>query len=860
MNKQQIGVLNKRFTEIQRLLAAGQFELAIAQARSLQSEPSVRVAAQSMEAFALASIGQKAAALDVLKQMPDVGQIRLVEVLVMVGSAWFRLELPNKAIEYFMGAVALEPQHALANARLGACLLATGEHGKAFPYLLAAQLAMPQSAGAALNLARAYLRQAQPEKALDILSKPFADEDQESNLVLLTRLEALYALDRNEEAQALIDRQEKPSSINGTEALVNLLANRGQHDDAYAVLQRALEHFPDSIELLSLAAELAQVRGRYGEAARALRQALEHQPDSAALWAQLASLSGKRLSIDDAVEAADKALALTEGKTGLVRAQAVAAKAHVLEESGDYAGAEKLWREALDLSPNFPRAMTGLGHLLMQLGRVDEATEIFERLKSVAPMLGWSQLINARQVPEDPDVLEKMEASARRPSMEGPVRAHMLFTLASAWEKKGDYDKAWALAMQANAATKPLLPYKPDDHRARVEREIARFSRAFMDSRKAYGSQSKVPVFVLGMPRSGTTLVEQILGSHSQVFGAGELSLIPQQIQKLEAWEAKLGSGRHYPECVDDMTQDESVRFAEKLLAELQAYAPNAQRVVDKLPHNFEHVGLIKLLFPNAKILHLKREPRDVAMSNFFIDYGAKFGGMGFAYDLTWIGEQLVDHARLMQHWHAVFPGQILEVDYDALVEDVEGWAHRIIDYLDLPWEPGVLAFQSLERAVKTASVWQVRQPVYTTSKAKWKRYAAHLQPLESALAAVPEMPEPLEVPERVPGLFLTAMARLNQGDAPGAELLFGEIQTLYPRHAAAAHFQGAACYQQGKLDEASKLMTKSVRLHRGHRAWLENLLKVEMARQDTERVARLRRVLDGLADEKEMLLPEELT
>jgi hypothetical protein len=284
-----------------------------------------------------------------------------------------------------------------------------------------------------------------------------------------------------------------------------------------------------------------------------------------------------------------------------------------------------------------------------------------------------------------------------------------------------------------------------------------------MRSRSGYGSESRVPTFVLGMPRSGTTLVEQILGSHSQVFGAGELSLVPALIQKLSGWERKMGTRRDFPDCIDDMGAEESRRFAGKHLEELRSYAPDAQRIVDKLPHNFEHVGLIKLLFPNAKILHLKREPRDVAMSNYFVDYAAKFGGMGFAYDLSWIGEQLVDHQRLMDHWETVFPGEILDVDYDLLVEDVEGWARKIIDYLELPWEDGVLSFQELERAVKTASVWQVRQPVYTTSKAKWKRYADHLGSLEAALAVVPPMPKPMPLPLLPAGLFFGAMAALQE-------------------------------------------------------------------------------------------------
>jgi len=448
-------------------------------------------------------------------------------------------------------------------------------------------------------------------------------------------------------------------------------------------------------------------------------------------------------------------------------------------------------------------------------------------------------------VPDDPKVLEQMALAAHRPSLEGPVQSHILFTLASAWEKKKEYDKAWSFASEANAAAKEHLQYRPEQHRSRVEREIARFSAEFMQSRSGYGLESRVPTFVLGMPRSGTTLVEQILGSHSQVFGAGELSLIPEFIQKLSAWEMKLGTRRQYPECIDDMGLEESKRFAERHLAELQAYAPDAQRIVDKLPHNFEHVGLIKLIFPNAKILHLKREPRDVAMSNYFVDYAAKFGGMGFAYDLSWIGEQLVDHQRMMNHWHKVFPGQILEVDYDLLVEDVEGWAHTIIDYLGLPWEEGVLSFQELDRAVKTASVWQVRQPVYTTSKAKWKRFEQYLDPLEAALAEIPPLPDPLPLPKVEPALFLKGMDYLQKGEAAQAEGTFRTMLQARPAHAAAHHFLGACLYQQGKIDEARKEMRRSLELQRGQVQWMENLAALEEHAGNSEAAGKLREAVE---------------
>ncbi|MBF0471429.1 MAG: sulfotransferase [Gammaproteobacteria bacterium] len=852
LSSRKVSEINQRFVRLQQLLGAGDYETVITESRQLAQQPPLQVAARALEAMAHAFKGDGEAAVALLKQIPEPEKIQQHEVLLTIASAWMRLNVPRRAIPLFRATLKLKADHPLAHARLGAMLLATGAVEKAMPHLQKALEALPHSSGVRLNLARAYLEQKQPEQALAILP-PLPEQkekDGDDELYELTRNEALFALDREEEASSSLREFSKKASAESLAQSVNLLSSRGQYDQAVEVLREGIERYPDAVELLILAADLAEVRGRFGEAGRWLRLALEKQPEEASVWSKLALLSGKRLSLGDAVEAAEKAMSLTEGE-GIKpsqRALALSAKAHITEEGGDLAQAEVYYRQALQLLPSFSRALTGLGQLLMQLGRVEEAVGLFEQLKDVAPFAAWSHLINARQLPDDPDILEQMDRAARRPSLEGPVRSHLLFTLASAWEKKGEYDKAWALATEANAATKTLLPYSAEDHRKRIEREMARFSSEFITSRNDFGDPSEVPVFILGMPRSGTTLVEQILGSHSQVFGAGELSLIPQQIQKLEAWEFKLGSGRHYPECIDDMTAEESRRFAQKLLAELQAYDPDAKRVVDKLPHNFEHIGLIKLLFPNARILHLKREPRDVAMSNYFIDYGAKFGGMGFAYDLTSIGEQLVDHQRLLDHWHQVFPGQILEVDYDLLVEDVEGWAHQIIEYLGLEWEPGVLAFQELDRAVKTASVWQVRQPVYTTSKAKWKRYESHLEPLNSALAQQPEPPEMMAVPAVEPGLFLKGMAALQQGEGVAAENIFRQLLEIAPDHAAGIHFLGGALFMQGKLDEASEAMNRSIKRHRGHRTWLENLLKVEQARGDSERVEQLQKRLERAA------------
>lgn len=819
---------NTQLLQINQLIAEGKFQQAETQAIALKTQAVTQRPASALLALALAmqnAVEQCRTELQALGQ-PD--QNDKAETLLTVGSAAFRIGLLKPALVYLTQAEQQAPTHPLVNARLGACLLAAGQPLKARPYIEKAAQLMPDSGGNLLNLAHLQTELKEFDNALKTLELAAVQPDTEKDILNSLRTEVLTRLGQTEKALQELRTQAQSGKPKDVVALVEHLTATGQHDEAWQTLREALEQNADDTQLLELAAELSQVKGRYGEADRYLSRALAVAPENAALWRRRAMLAGRRLSKEMARQAADKALEFTREKPAPEQALSLSAHAHVLSEENQLDKAQDAYKQALQLNPQCVPALRGLGQLLMQLGHVEEATALYENLSKIAPIQGWSQLIHARELPDDEAVLDRMEHAARRPSIEGSVQSNLLFTLASAWERKGQYDKAWALVTEANAATKQHLSYRPEVHRAKIEREMARFSKPFMESRKTWGDASEVPVFILGMPRSGTTLVEQILGSHSQVFGAGELSLIPELIQKLNAWETKIGSRREYPECIDDMTAEESRQFAQKHLVELQAYAPTAHRIVDKLPHNFEHIGLIKLMFPNAKILHLKREPRDVAMSNYFVDYGAKFGGMGFAYDLSWIGEQLVDHQRLMEHWHQVFPGQILEVDYDALVEDVQGWAERIIAYMGLPWEDGVLSFQDLDRAVKTASVWQVRQPVYKTSKAKWKRYENNLQPLEMALAEIPPMPVPSPLPLLEPGLFLIGMDHLKNNRPQEAEAHFKKLLAARPAHAAAHHFLGAALLQLGQAENARKEMRRSVELRPGQRQWLENLLKVE--------------------------------
>ena len=747
-----------------------------------------------------------------------------------LGAAWVKLGEPQRALPYLLRDWREAPA---ADAGLaGAVLLGLGHLPLA---LQALEHAVAGSSDPAhrVNYGRALCLVGQAEAAIPQLQQALDQLPAPQLLALQSLAEAYVALQRFDDALALLPEDASGEELVGGRARV--LAAAGRHPEANRLLRQKLREKPDNVELLLLASELASTCGRPGEASALLRKALEHKPDDIQLWTQLVYLDRHGNANLKAEEAVAKVLELAQDAGPFAQAQAQAARGHHLMRQGELEQGQEAFEEALRLAPGFIPALSGLGNLLLERGQVEEAVRCFEQVRSAAPLQGWSQLIQARQLPDDPEVLQQMEQVARQPSLEGPLRSGLLFTLSAAHDRLGHKAQAMELAIEANEASKALLPYKPKAHRQRVARIIAQFDRAFLQARQDWGSPSRLPVFIVGMPRSGTTLTEQILAGHSAVHGAGELGQIGELITRLEAWEIKVGSGLHYPECLDDLTAHECQGHAERLLAELQSLNPEASRITDKLPHNFEHIGLLKLLFPNAAILHVRREPRDIAISNYFTDYAAKFGGMGFAYDLGWIGEQLVDHDRLMEHWHQEFPGQVLEVPYEELIEDTELWARRMLEHIGLEWEPQVVAFQDLERPVKTASVWQVRQPVYKTSRERWRAYAEQLAPLEQALETVPVPLEPRRKRLPEPGLLNRGIRALRSGQAEAAATSFRQLLAANRRHAASHHYLGVALLHRGELQQALRHLRVSVRIQPFHQSWHDNLAAAEMIQGNHE-------------------------
>ena len=640
------------------------------------------------------------------------------------------------------------------------------------------------------------------------------------------QLELWLASERADAAECWLEQQRESLTEADWGVLlcdwVERLVARNRHAQAEEWLRSGLRQCPKEVVLIERLADLAEVQGRPRQAIalleRAIRLASVERRPTAALLIRLSTIA-LRFDVGVARHAIERARleqgaadAGAEGSTEIELALA-AVEAH----DGQHAEAEDRYRLLLERWPDTSGAIEGLGRLFMQLGRIDEAAAMFERVETLDPMRGRAALISARRFPRDDDTLRRLERLARMPDKDGASRSYLMFQLVAAWEERGQYDRAFALAAEANTATRKRLRYDPKAHRSYCARIRHAYPLALYEHRADCGHESTLPVFVVGMPRSGTTLVEQILAGHSRTHGAGELGTIPRVIAGLERWERRTGSGRRYPDCVDDLDPHVVRGIAEGVLNELREYGCGADHVIDKLPHNFENIGLIRLLFPKAKIVSVRRDARDIAVSNYFTDYAGKYTGMGFAYSLPWIGEQLVDHDMLMRHWHRVFPGEILEVRYEELLDDTTAVARRMLEYVGVEWEP------------------RLRQPLYSGARGRWRHYRQYLDPLLTAMNAEIQL-EPIEMstlPE--PGLLNAGVDSYREGDLDVAEQRFKHLLHYLPEHASARFMLGVIYVRKGHRRDGIRLMEQAVDRCPWNQRWRNDL---ERARRSFHREA----------------------
>ncbi|TJW42867.1 MAG: tetratricopeptide repeat protein [Mesorhizobium sp.] len=420
-----------------------------------------------------------------------------------------------------------------------------------------------------------------------------------------------------------------------------------------------------------------------------------------------------------------------ELRPDMVEALCALGRAHLEFDETDIA--LSLYEKVLKTNNDYPFVRTGLASALTSLGRMDEAAaylkESIERRFDLPS--AYRAFVTTRKFTEEPPELESILRELSKPNLE-PVSAQRLHLAAG---KVLDDLQRYGEAMEHFQKGKSAAGYNfnIESHRRWVDSIIDFFSPEMLAAASGYGNPSEVPVFVVGMPRSGTTLTEQICTSHPEVHGAGELTKLRRIANAIRFTSRAAGVLQG---SITSITADLSKAMAEEYLSYLRQRAPAVLRIVDKFPHNFQRIGLIGILFPNARIIHCQRDAIDNCVSCFMSNLDK---GHSYAADLRTLGLYYREYDRLMRHWKAVLPGRIFENRYEDLISDQEGQSRRLIDHLGLTWDDACLRFFEKDGAVRTVSRWQVRQPIYKSSVNRWKNYEGKIQPLIEALGDLAE-------------------------------------------------------------------------------------------------------------------------
>lgn len=826
-------------------------------------------------AIADAQLGDWHAAFEALDQAQAHAAQLDTDGKIDLAGAYSLLGQVANAVELLETALRIQPSNALALSRLAFCRIQQGRLDDALE-LYQHCLELPtHQLPALLGLIRLILMRSDTAAAQQVLNISVAKlEFQKASLptsavkllenqIRSLQLQILLNANRVAEIESCLERQRKQLDQSDWAELIktyaNMLCDRGRYGEADEALWNALQHVPDQLDLITAGAELALKLGRHTQAIETLRRAIRLAKrlgkPTAGLWSLRAHASLKlnivdaRLAAERAIELAEKMIISTATPELMVRTmhlQAKVALAHVENTDRYFDTATQIFREVLEENPYFVPALHGLAQQYIRDGNVDEAISLFKRLRQINSTTGYTPKSIDKFCTDDEETLYKIERAARQSSINGEIRSDLMYQLANAWHTLENYDLAFDIANDANTNRCQHSNYDPVNYRHRCARIRQTFCKELFEYRQDCGyrgDDATLPIFIVGLPRSGTSLIERILANHSDIFSAGELSIIPNQIQHLNRRERQVGSGRYYPDCIDDMSPLSSRQMASGIIDELRGLAseakPHAKLVVDSLPENVENIGLIKFLFPSAKIISVQRDPRDLAISNYFTDQQA--GGDDFACHLEWIGMRISDHTLLMNHWNSLFPGEIIELKYEDIVENTEFQVRRLLKYLGVKWESQVLDIGTGDHPFKTTSIWPVSQPIHRKSIGKWQYYEKHLGPLIKGANTKIDL-EPIKI-NRLPtpgmlnnGVLLYAENKLND-----AEHEFKQLLQHLPDHATANHMLGNILALKGQLQEAIHRLEKALSKCPWNLTWRDDLIRVCEMAGDTERADKIK-------------------
>ncbi len=626
-------------------------------------------------------------ALAILKQIPNE-----INAMQLLGAARRCQGRHDEALAVLQDVVASAPGFAHAQKELGLTLLKLGRGQEAIAALRKAVAIQP-------NLPKAW-------QALSDLLAAEGDEEgsnearrqylraMASHPTLLRAANYLQAGDLKQVEQLCrAFLQEHPTNVSAINMLADVGIKFGRFEAAQKLLERCLKLAPDYHLARDNYALVLFERKQYKPALAELEKLLEIEPDNP----------------DHHVF-----------------------KAAVLAHIGEYPRAIEIYEWLLSRFPRQAKLHMSYGHALKTVGRQAEAIDAYRACIALRPSLGeayWS-LANLKTFRFEEQEIAAMRELVAGEQADSQDYCHMCFALGKALEDRQQYDEAFENYRNGNACQRKRVRWDADEHHQNCRALIECFDAEFFAVRAGQGCPSPDPIFIVGLPRTGSTLLEQILASHSQVEGTMELPDILAIAHRLSGKKSRKDESR-YPDVLTELTAEQFAELGEEYLTRTRVHRSATPFFIDKMPNNFSHVGLIHLMLPNAKIIDARRHPLACCFSCFKQLFAT---GQDFSYDLVDIGRYYHDYAELMDHWERVLPGRVLRVQYEDVVADIEVQVRRVLEYCGLPFEAQCLKFYETQRAVGTASSEQVRRPIYTEDLEQWRNFRPHLDPLAAAL------------------------------------------------------------------------------------------------------------------------------
>lgn len=556
--------------------------------------------------------------------------------------------------------------------------------------------------------------------------------------VLMKYGRALAALNRAEEADQLFEESFKLTPHRFQIAQAAERYAKGERKQAEQMCREVLKQDPHNVDALRFLAEIATHHRQWGDAEALLTRATAIAPDYLPTWRALIETYREQDKFEETLDTIEQAL-----KRDPDNANIICERANIYSLSSRHEDSIEQYNLALQKAPLHAGALSGLGHVLKTVGQTEEAIAAYRQSTEAHPSIGeayWS-LANLKTFRFEDQEINSMKSQLDNKDLPEESATNFCFALAKSYEDRKDYANAFEYYDRGNGIRRMNESYDPVQTEVIHDRIIETFTKEYFEQRQGWGDPGADPILIVGLPRSGSTLLEQILASHSQVEGTFELPELPRVIRSINNAQQ---SGKTYPEATLELTQDESISFGKQYLEGASKYRTEMPFFTDKMPNNFPNVGLLHLLLPNAKVINARRHPLDSCLGSFKQLFAK---GQTFSYDLIELGEYYLQYQRMIDHWAEVLPGKVLELHYEDMVDDQETQTRRMLEHCGLPWEERCLRFYESDRAVRTASSEQVRRPIYSTSVNLWRHYEEELEPLievlEPLLMALPEADRP---------------------------------------------------------------------------------------------------------------------